>query len=737
MDAWARAPDRVWGARNDLGGVNGTRGTMGELHPTTTDGTSLEENGGVKTGRASCVGREIIGEPVAPTTPTDAATTGVVRRIESFEQVKYPCLSFSPKEGVEPQVKGRLRENIQYWRDIGTNSEILHVIEHGYSIPFISVPPAVHLSNNRSALAHSDFVVSEIFNLISTGRVMEVFEKPAVINPLTVSVEPTKKRLILDCRHINKYIFKEHVKFDDWKVMLDYVRKGGYMFKFDIKQGYHHIEINSEHTTFLGFSWVIDGVERYFVYLVLAFGISSAPRIFTKVMRCLIKYWRSRAIKIACYIDDGAGFEEDKGLASWKSDFVRESLLRSGFVANIPKSVWDPVQSLVWLGFQIDLVDFSLRVTDRRAGELLALIDGILLGMPYTTARRLSSLAGTIISTNLVLGDITRLKTRHLYRVIESAQTWDGRLRVNNFSLIQEIIFWKFNFGRYNKRFLSDYEVPFLLVASDASDTGIAAHVVPSEGRKVAYRNLSVEEEATGSTERELLAVVNGITGLRDLLKGRHVIWQTDNYAASIIVGAGSAKPHLHELAEKLYNLCEEYRVVLRARWIPREWNEEADALSKAYDYDDWVVSSEAFGRISDRWGPFTIDRFASAKNSKLRRFNSKFYCEETEHVDALSISWAGENNYVVPPVTLVSRVLMHMRSSACNGLIFVPRWPSAAFWPFLVDDAGFFRDFVVDYLEFHNRGRKVVFSEHWRRLGAIVREENVFLALKVDFSVS
>ena len=633
------------------------------------------------------------------------------------------------------QVKDKLKENIQYWRDIGTNSEVLHVIEHGYSIPFYSTPPEVHLKNNRSSLAHSEFVESEIFNLIATGRVKEVFEKPHVINPLTVSVEPTKKRLILDCRHINKYILKNHVKFDDWKVMLDYVRKGGYMFKFDIKQGYHHIEIHPEFTTFLGFSWVIDGVERYFVYLVLAFGISSAPLIFTKVMRSLIKYWRSQAIKIACFIDDGAGFEEGKGLALTKSSFVRQSLFRAGFVVNVGKSEWDPVQVMTWLGFEIDLGCFSLRVTERRAEDLLALIHKVLSGMPYTTARRLSSLAGTIASTNLVLGDLTRLRTRHMHRTIEAAPTWDGRLKVGDSPLLLEIIFWKFNFTRYNRRFLTDYEVPFLLVASDASNTGIAAHVVPSEGKKIAYRNLLTEEETSGSTERELLAILNGMEGLKSTLRGHHVVWQTDNYAASLIVGAGSGKPHLHCLAERIFNLCEEYNVHLRPRWIPREWNAEADALSKDYDYDNWEVSERVFNCISERWGPFTVDRFASNQNAKLRRFNSKHFCQGTEHIDALSIDWQGENNYVVPPVFLVPKVVLHIRSSACQGVLFVPRWPSAAFWPLLIDEAGHFRDFVVDYLEFNNRNCSTVFSENWRRLGAIVREGNVFLALRVDFS--
>ena len=82
----------------------------------------------------------------------------------------------------------------------------------------------------------------------------------------------------------------------------------------------------------------MDGVERYFVFLVLPFGLSSAPLVFTKVMRCLVKFWRSHSVKIACYLDDGAGYARDKLYAAEKSCFVKGSLEGSGFVINKKKS---------------------------------------------------------------------------------------------------------------------------------------------------------------------------------------------------------------------------------------------------------------------------------------------------------------------------------------------------------------------------------------------------------------
>lgn len=65
-------------------------------------------------------------------------------------------------------------------------------------------------------------------------------------------------------------------------------RKNGYMFSFDLKSGYHHVEIFQPHQTFLGFSWDFQGETRFYVFTVLPFGLSVAPYIFTKILRPLV-----------------------------------------------------------------------------------------------------------------------------------------------------------------------------------------------------------------------------------------------------------------------------------------------------------------------------------------------------------------------------------------------------------------------------------------------------------------
>ena len=84
-----------------------------------------------------------------------------------------------------------------------------------------------------------------------------------------------------------------------WLFLL--FQKGDFMFSFDLKSGYHHVDIADIHTKYLGFSWA----GKYYVFTVFPFGLASACYIFTKLLRPLTQYWRSKGLRILIYLDDG------------------------------------------------------------------------------------------------------------------------------------------------------------------------------------------------------------------------------------------------------------------------------------------------------------------------------------------------------------------------------------------------------------------------------------------------
>ena len=128
--------------------------------------------------------------------------------------------------------------------------------------------------------------------MLATGTNLEWDHPPRIVNPLSVSIDSScKKRLILDLRYVNMHLYKDKINFDDWKCFENYLLANkDCLFKFDLKNGYHRIDIFDSHQTYLGFSWDIKGATYSFVFTVLPFGLSSVPFVFTNVVRTLVKH---------------------------------------------------------------------------------------------------------------------------------------------------------------------------------------------------------------------------------------------------------------------------------------------------------------------------------------------------------------------------------------------------------------------------------------------------------------
>lgn len=603
----------------------------------------------------------------------------------------------------EPIVKGRLRASVDFWKDIGASQSVLQIIQTGYKLPLINTPPTRRFKNNNSALSHSAFVSDAISDLLSKRLIVECLVCPHVVNPLSVSEQSSGKlRLILDLRFINQFLWKDTIKFEDWNEAIDYFQKGDYLFAFDLKSGYHHIEILPHHTTFLGFSWDLGTGSKFFKFQVLPFGLSTAPYVFTKCLRPLVKHWRSKGLFIVLYLDDGWGRAPNIEIAAQAAQSVKADILAAGLVPNIDKSQWEPIQVLDWLGMTWDSKTGAIYISQRRILNVLDCISNFQFSLPRTSARRLASLAGKIISLAPVVGRIAQLKTRFMHYEIISRDSWDKIYSLAcNSRVIEEVFFWKTELVKLNKRLMVDYTIPQVVIYTDASQTGCGAWV--TNGDLKMQRNWSGMERKKSSTFRELKAVEITLKAFAPKLHNKTVQIFTDNKAVVSIVSKGSMVPELHNLSLDIFLFCRNSNLSLQVQWVPREHNVQADAISRIVDFDDWGVSPEFFHFIDGLWGPHSFDRFADDLNTKLPRFNSKFWCPHTTGVDAFSSNWFGENNWLVPPIYLVPKLLRHLKVCAASGTLIVPDWPSAPFWTLLFSNSSSFHNLITHVIRFTN----------------------------------
>ena len=132
------------------------------------------------------------------------------------------------------------------------------------------------------------------------------------------------------------------------------------------------------------------------------------------------------------------------------------------------------------------------------------------------------------MSMSPVLGNLTRLKTRFLYKVIDSRSTWDSRLNIGfHNDCLSEMFFWKKNIVTLNSRNIVPYQAPLLLSFSDASNVACGAYLVGTE--EVSHRMWSSSEAEKSSTWRELKAVDFALTSFKNSIQGKSVKWHSDN----------------------------------------------------------------------------------------------------------------------------------------------------------------------------------------------------------------
>jgi hypothetical protein len=301
----------------------------------------------------------------------------------------------------------------------------------------VQKPPNTFKKNNNSEEVHSEFVEEAINELLESNR---IFEAPSrddlhVISPLSVSVQPSgKRRLILDLRAVNACLYKRKVKFDDHKEALEYFTLNGFMTKFDLKSGYHHLDIFSQHRKYLRFCWTFkDGVQRFFHFNVLPFGLSSAPYIFTKLLRPLVKLWKGRGFH-------GLGLEETYEKAEYAAHHTPGDLLAAGFIITEERSVWQPIQIIEWLGLKWDATAGTISISDKHITKTTRLLDTA-IKFPNMSARELSTIVGSIISMGPVLGRLARIMTRHCQITVAAAADWDTKHALDSYCLL-EIQFW-------------------------------------------------------------------------------------------------------------------------------------------------------------------------------------------------------------------------------------------------------------------------------------------------------
>ena len=125
-----------------------------------------------------------------------------------------------------------------------------------------------------------------------------------------------------------------------------------YMASIDLKDAYYSVSIDTNHRKYLRFKWK----NQLFQFTCLPNGLSSAPRIFTKLMKPAYSALRCKGFENVGYIDDT--YLKDSTFHDCETNVSSTVKLFTdlGLTLNMAKSVLIPTQFITFLGFVLNSV---------------------------------------------------------------------------------------------------------------------------------------------------------------------------------------------------------------------------------------------------------------------------------------------------------------------------------------------------------------------------------------------
>ena len=201
-------------------------------------------------------------------------------------------------------------------------------------------------------------------------------------------------RMILNLKKLNQYASKIHFKMDTLNTVIKLIEKDCYMASIDLEDAYYSVSITPADRKYLRFMWR----GSLFQFTCLLNGLSCAPRKFTKLLKPALSTLHLRSHVSSAYLDDM--YLQGKTYRGCVDDVIDSVQVVDslGFVAHPDKSTFIPPQRLEFLGFILNSVEMTIRLTQEKATGLQTACN-ILLTNPSPTIWDLARVIGKIVSS--------------------------------------------------------------------------------------------------------------------------------------------------------------------------------------------------------------------------------------------------------------------------------------------------------------------------------------------------
>ena len=492
-------------------------------------------------------------------------------------------------------------------------------------------------------------------------------------------------RPIIDLSTLNGFLDIQSFKMETSASIRASVQPGHWGVSLDLTDAYFHVPIHPNSRKYLRFCLN----NQVFQFRALPFGLSTAPRVFTKLMAVVGAYLRLKGSALLQYFDDWLLHQMDRDnllldlVSSWKD------LSALGLLLNPVKSDLIPSQDFTFVGMNFLTALDRIRLPPHRALALMDMVS-LVLSLNRVTARFFLSLLGVLNAA----ADLVYQGRLHL-RPIQYHLLSIWKPNRDNLSdwipikpSLHPSLLWWLDQERLSEGVPLTPPSPSLQLITDSSREGWGAHLEPL-GLLVSGI-WTAQESLLHINNLELRAVRLAVSHFQSQIRNNCVLVSTDNttVVSHILKQGGTHSLSLFQETLHLFTVCHDLGVSLQAKHIPGRLNVLADGLSRKNQIlpSEWTLHQTVANQIFQILGHPMVDLFATRLNHRVPLYVSPVMDPRAWALDALSLDWNSLVAYAFPPFILIPQVLRKIRLSKCQVLLVAPWWPQRSWFNDLLE---------------------------------------------------
>ena len=238
-------------------------------------------------------------------------------------------------------------------------------------IPFEegTAPCQTHYRPSVLPERESHILAQEIKPLLEKGVLQQTqYEPGEFISPIFLRPKSDGScRMILNLKEINKSVEYHDFKMNTLDTGTKLTKPGCCMASVDLKDAYYTVLVHRYHQKYLKFEFK----GCLYQYTCPPNGLSSAPRIFAKLLKPVYSTSHNKGHISTGYIDDS--YLQGDTIAECRDNIVStvELFTKLGFYIHPTKSIFSPTQILVFLGFILNSVTMKVSPTPEKMDKTI------------------------------------------------------------------------------------------------------------------------------------------------------------------------------------------------------------------------------------------------------------------------------------------------------------------------------------------------------------------------------